>query len=78
MAVQTKNEAIKESEDKIAAIKSDFAKALIFIEGDEYDESDIRCKAIELLGESGYIKTKIALGRQLTDKDVELISKLLP
>lgn len=78
MAVQIKNEEIKELEDKIAAIKSDFAKAIIFMEGEEYDAPDIRSKAIYLLGESGYIKTKIALGRQLTEEDAKLISNLLP
>ena len=76
MAIQSKNEAIKESEDKIASIKSNFAKALIFIEV-EHDASDIRSKAIDLLGESGYIKSKIALGYHLTEADEELICNLL-
>lgn len=54
------------------------ATARFLIEEDRHHSSDsLRTKAIELIGGKGYIKTKIALGHDLSKADAELIDSLL-
>lgn len=74
--IERLNSNIKNISEALAIKNEELAEFLI--QQDLLANNDsLRTKAIELIGEKAYIKTKIAMGYVLTPEDSEIVNNLL-